>query len=134
MNWNYISGFFDADGYITLLRPGKGRNKTLYVGFTNVEKDILLEIQSFVQNELGIKGFITTKKSKNENHSDSHELKYVYNNALKVIEMIETYHPKKQHRKKVVIEQYIRLTPRNGKYTEEMKIEREKMINTFFSL
>lgn len=134
MNWNYISGFFDADGYISMLRPNKNKNKTLYVGFTNVELDILNEIKTFIEFELGVKGTITKKTSNNENHSDSFELKYVYNNALKVIDNIDTRHPKKKHRKNIIIEQYSKLTPRNGKYTEEMKEKREKMVESFFSL
>ena len=134
MNWNYISGFFDADGYISMLKPNKNKNKTLYVGFTNVELDILNEIKSFIEFELGVKGTITKKTSNNENHSDSFELKYVYNNALKVIDNIDTHHPKKKHRKNIIIEQYSKLTPRNGKYTEEMKEKREKMVESFFSL
>ena len=134
MNWNYISGFFDADGYISMLKPNKNKNKTLYVGFTNVELDILNEIKTFIEFELGVKGTITKKTSNNENHSDSYELKYVYNNALKVIDNIDTHHPKKKHRKNIIIEQYSKLTPRNGKYTEEMKEKREKMVESFFSL
>jgi hypothetical protein len=30
MNWEYISGFFDADGHITLSAMNKGKNKTDY--------------------------------------------------------------------------------------------------------
>jgi len=133
MNWNYISGFFDADGYITMVSPNKGKNKTLYVGFTNVELQILEEIRNFILNELNIKGSISKRTSKIETHSDSYDLKYLYNNALKVIECIDSHHPKKKHRKDVISEHYLKLTPRNGKYTDEMKEKREKMVETFFS-
>jgi hypothetical protein len=133
MNWNYISGFFDADGYITMSRPHKNQNKTVYVGFTNIEESILVEIKDFILNNIGVKGSISKKSARKENHSDSYDLKYLYNNALKVIEMIDTHHPKKSHRKNIVIEQYKKLTPRNGKYTDEIKEKREKMIESFFS-
>ena len=133
MNWNYISGFFDADGYITMVRPNKNKNKTLVVGFTNVEFDLITDIKTFIDNELGIKGVVSKKKSRKETHSDSYDLKYTYNSALKVIEKIDTIHPKKRHRKSIVTEQYIKLTPRNGKYTEDMKEKREKMVLSFFS-
>jgi len=59
MNWEYISGFFDADGHITL-------------------------------------------------------------SSMKKI--------------KLVLEKYKSLTPRNGKYTDNMLKMREKFINEFFSL
>ena len=117
-----------------MVSPNKGKNKTLYVGFTNVELNILEEIRDFILLELKVKGTISKKTSKIESHSDSYDLKYLYNNALKVIEYIDTHHPKKKHRKEVISEQYLKLTPRNGKYTDEIKEKREKMINTFFSL
>jgi len=133
MNWDYISGFFDADGYITMTRPNKGKNKTVLVGFTNVELSILDLIKDFIDTELNIKGSISKKSAKKENHSDSYDLKYSYNSALKVIEQIDTHHPKKKHRKDIITEDYLRLTPRNGKYSDEIKEKREKMVDTFFS-
>lgn len=133
MNWNYISGFFDADGYITMVSPNKGKNRTVYVGFTNIELNILEEIKNFIQIELDVKGSISKKSARKESHSVSYDLKYMYNNALKVIECIESRHPKKKHRKNIIVEQYLKLTPRNGKYTEEIKEKREKMIESFFS-
>jgi len=34
----------------------------------------------------------------------------------------------------LVLEKYKSVTPRNGKYTEDMKKMREKFVNEFFSL
>lgn len=133
MNWNYISGFFDADGYITMSSPHKNQNKTVYVGFTNVEESILIEIKNFILNEIGIKGSISKKSARKENHSDSYDLKYVFNNAVELIKNIDTIHPKKLHRKNVIVRDYKKFTPRNGKYSDEIKEKREKMIESFFS-
>ena len=133
MNWDYITGFFDADGYITMVRPNKNKNKTLVVGFTNVELELLEEIKDFINESLNVRGTIVRKQARQETHSDSYDLTYKFSGALKVIDMIDTKHPKKKHRKNVVSESYLKLTPRNGKYTEEMKEKREKMVLTFFS-
>jgi len=48
MNWEYISGFFDADGHITLSAMNKGKNKTICVGFTNIDLKLLEDIKEFI--------------------------------------------------------------------------------------
>ena len=133
MNWNYISGFFDADGYITMVIPNKNKNKTVIVGFTNVELDLLETIRDFILEDIGVKGHISKKPARKETHSDSYDLSYKYNSGLSVITNIESFHPKKIHRKNIVEENYLKLTPRNGKYTKELKEKREKMVLSFFS-
>ena len=49
MNMNYISGFFDADGSITLSVMGKREFRTVKIDFTNTKKSILLEIQEYLK-------------------------------------------------------------------------------------
>lgn len=62
MTWEYISGFFDADGSISAVRVHSNTNKTIQVSFHNNELRILEEIKSFIFSELGIIGSITKKK------------------------------------------------------------------------
>ena len=64
MNWNYISGFFDADGSISLVKASKKCNKTLQVSFSNCEKRILESIQEYIIKEVGATGHISIKKKK----------------------------------------------------------------------
>jgi hypothetical protein len=130
MNWEYISGFFDADGSITISVLSKGKNKTPILSFHNNEISILEEIKEFILNELNIKGFITHKKSKKETHNDSYSLNYKY--FPKVIEIMSKFnikHPKKRHRYEIILKIY-ELTKRNGKYSEEelkKKLDMEKL-------
>lgn len=46
MNWNYIAGFFDADGSITYENRGKGHWE---LKFTNTDKKILQKIKNFIK-------------------------------------------------------------------------------------
>lgn len=133
MNWEYITGFFDADGSISLMKPTKNKNRTVSVSFNNNEKCILEKIKTFIYEDLKIKGSLSKKTPKNDKHNINYTLTYSYNNALKVIDKINTIHPKKIHRKNIVIDNYKKLTPRNGKYSENMLKEREKMVEDFFS-
>jgi hypothetical protein len=119
MNWEYISGFFDADGSVTLSKLQKNKNKTVVISFHNNEKTILESIQEFILKETNVKGFITHKKQKKENHNDSYSLNYSY--IPKVIELIKfmnVLHPKKKHRFEI-IKKLKDVTKRNGKYSEE---------------
>lgn len=131
MNWDYITGFFDADGSVTAIQVMKGNNKTLQLSFHNNEINILEEIRDFISEEIDIKGHISLKKAKKENHSDAYDLKYTYRNALAVANKITSIHPKKKHRFQIynLIQEK---TKRNGKYTEEEKKEREALVEKFF--
>lgn len=117
MNWQYISGFFDADGSVSLINANKNKLKALQISFHNNELSILQEIQSFIFNELNIKGAIIIKKAKKENHHDAYDLKYTYDNALILSSYLTSKHPKKQYRIFITLKYYKNLTPRNGKYT-----------------
>ncbi len=131
MNWDYIAGFFDADGSITAVRTNKKKNKTLQLSFHNNEVYILDQIRYFILKELGIMGSISLKKAKKETHQDSYDLKYTYQNALKVANSIKTIHNKKKHRVKIynLIQKN---TKRNGKYSEEELKYREELLELFF--
>lgn len=134
MNWEYISGFFDADGHITLSTTNKGKNKTVCVGFTNIDLRLLEEIKEFIDIEISGKGSISKRTSKEEHHSTCYNLVYRYNLGLLVAGKINSKHYKKRKKIKLVIDEYKKVTPRNGKYTEDMLKIREKFINEFFSL
>jgi len=133
MDWNYVSGFFDADGSISLVRKySKGNaNRTIQISFHNTELTILEEIRDFIFSDIGVHGTISVKKPKKENHSISYDLKYVQHRGYMVSTHINSRHPKKIGR----IETYKRiqeLTPRNGKYSEEVLYKRNELVEEFF--
>lgn len=132
MNWEYISGFFDADGSITVTKVNKEKQKTLQISFSNNEYDILEKIRLFILDNINVKGSINKKKIYKETHNQSFELKYVYQNAHKVSLKIKSFHKKKMHRIKVYNE-IQKITPRNGKYSEELLNQRNKLIEEFFN-
>lgn len=131
MNWNYITGFFDADGSVSLITPNVGKRKTLQLSFHNNELVILHAIQAFILQETGYKGSISRKKARKENHQDSYDLKYAYKAALTIGENMNSIHPKKAHRFKVY-RQIQDITPRNGWYTEELSDIRFKLEEEFW--
>lgn len=129
MNWDYISGFFDADGSITFAKAANSKNKTISINFTNVQKDVLIEISEFIKIELGFKGFISRKPPRKISHKESYQLQYVYfKKCIPLIDKIKTIHPKKKHRFELAKKLY-ECTPRNGKYSKnkaELRLNLEK--------
>lgn len=133
MNWDYISGFFDADGSITFAKAGNSKNKTISITFTNVHKEILIEIKEFIISELEITGFISRKPAKLRSHKVSYQLQYVYfSKCISLVDKIKTIHPKKKHRF-IIAKELFEYTPRNGKYSKFQKEMRTKLEKEFFN-
>lgn len=116
MNINYISGFFDADGSITLTCKSKNEFKSPQISFHNTEISILQEIQNYLFLNYNIKGYISTKKPIKENHSIAYDLKYTGNNSKILSKLLISIHPKKRHRLNCINKYYNIVTKRNGKY------------------
>lgn len=134
MNWEYISGFFDADGSVTLVKVGsKNEKKTLQISFSNNEKGILKKIERFIHNELGFSGSISVKSARKPSHKDSYELKYVYSQAHVLSKNIKSHHPKKKHRIKTY-KKIQEIVPRNGKYSKQILAKRNDLERDFFKI
>ena len=115
MNWNYISGFFDADGSIQLNKIHPNQLPSPVITFHNNERIILEKINKFIYKQLEIKGTIVTKKKKG--YSDQFELRYSYFSKFSVLaDRFNIYHPKKLKRINF-IRMYKSHSKRNGKYT-----------------
>lgn len=134
MNIHYIAGFFDADGYITIHKNTKNQEAAPTVGFTNTVLSILEEIQKFIYQQTGIKGSISLKKAKRENHNNSYDLKYFgFNKCLILKDLIPCIHPKKLGRFNM-LESIHNCTPRNGKYNSELLNKRRELCEKFLNI
>ena len=132
MDWNYITGFFDADGSVTLTVRSKGRQRSPQISFHNNELSILVDIQSFIFRTLNIKGHISKKKKVKECHGQAYDLKYYdFNKCIKIIDNIKSIHEKKIKRFNIIRE-INNLTPRNGKYNDTILEKRNQLEIEFF--
>ena len=126
----YIAGFVDADGSVALDRMNKGKWRVPCVNITNTDKGILEWIQGYFG------GTITPKKTYEDFHTPSYCLNIRYNNALGLLDWIIVYmkHPKKKVRAKFILDNYKKVTVRNGKYSKEQFAEKDRFERQFFSL
>ena len=135
MNIDYVSGFFDADGSITMAKNhSKCPYRALKIDFTNTKLDVLVDIQNFLKNEYGLVLCISTKPSKKENHSESYVLSSSSNRVvLKLCSLMTSYHPIKRHRINTVLKYHNLVVRRNGKYNDREKLRRLAYERLFFS-
>ena len=121
----YIAGLIDGEGTITLTRKHKNENRQLAITISNTEKELL----NYVLATVGC-GKITNKRTTSHKHAPSYTYAIYNRQALALLEQItpflKTY---KLKRAKLILKDYLKLPPRNGKYTPELKSERLRFEN-----
>ena len=123
----YLAGLIDADGTITLCRKHKNENRQLAVSISNTDRQLL----EFVRNSVS-SGNITSKRTTKSNHTPSYTYAVYNRQAFSLLEQITKYlKTYKLKRARLILDKYQEVTPRNGKYTPEMKENRERFISTF---
>ena len=125
----YLAGIVDGEGTITLTSRNKGQNRRLVITVSNTERELL----EWVLKVVGV-GVITTKKLYEERHSAPFAYSVSNNQAYDLLKQIAPHLKSyKKYRANLALENYHKLTPRNGKYTPGLLIERNKFIQEFFS-
>jgi len=126
----YIVGLIDGEGTISLTRKHRNENRQLVLSISNNERCLL----EYVLNAIGV-GKITSKKTYQTQHQPSFAYAVSNRQALSLLEQIVNYlQSYKKARAELVLEKYVKLTPRNGKYSVELVNKREQFIKTFFQL
>ena len=116
----YLAGLIDGEGTITLTRKHKNENRQLAITIANTENELL----DFCLNTIGV-GKITRKRTEKNHHTASFTYAIYNRQALSLIEQILPYlRSYKAKRAKIILNDYISLTPRNGKYTKDLKQKR----------
>jgi len=117
----YLAGFIDGEGTVTLTKKHKNENRQLAVTISNTERQIL----EFSLEVIGA-GKITNKRTSQPHHSPSFTYAIYNRQALGLLEQIKPYlRSYKLKRAKLILDNYIALTPRNGKYSEDLLQKRK---------
>jgi hypothetical protein len=135
MNISYISGFFDADGYVTLIKIASCETaKAPVLGFTNTNLTVLLLIKDFFKREYQLNGSIKIKRPVKRNHAVGYDLRYERNAAIKIGNLMlnDLTHSKKLHRLSLICSCYKLVVPRNGKYNDNMLQKLQEFEEEFY--
>jgi hypothetical protein len=126
----YIAGLIDGEGTVTLSRRHRTENRQLVVSISNTERPLL----EYVLNSVGA-GKITNKKTYQSHHTASYTYTISNRQALDLLNQtfpyLKTY---KAKRSEIILRDYIRLTPRNGHYSPEIKQARTDFEHTVMNI
>jgi len=116
----YIAGLVDGEGTVTLTRRHRNENRQLCLTISSTERQML----EFVRQALNA-GKITNKSIASIRHAPSYTYTIANRQALQLLHQIEPWLKSyKRLRASLILKDYVRLTPRNGKYSPAMKAER----------
>ena len=128
---SYIAGIIDGEGSIMLERFHSNQLPSPCISITSST----LELLEYVKVVLG-KGSIKSKKNyKKDVHKNCYTYILRYNDAINLLNDIYPYLiiNTKRKRAKLIIDNYKKLTPRNGRYTEEMLKNKIEFYNKFIN-
>ena len=125
----YIAGIIDGQGSICLTKQHSNefRSPSIQVSSTTYE------ILQYLKNKIG--GSISIKTKNHANYKDSWVWQIKTNLTLELLEQIQDYLlvPEKKFRAKLLVSEYKKVTPRNGKYSEQKLAEKVVFEEKFFN-
>ena len=126
----YLAGLIDGEGTITLSRRNLNKHRALVITISSTEMSIL----KYAQKIIGV-GKITNKRITKAHHTPSFTYQVANRQALDILkqttEHLRSYKADRAH---LAIQDYTRLTPRNGRYTPAQLQERNQFIDKFLAL
>ena len=130
VNASYLAGLIDGEGTVTLTRLSKNRQRGLAVTISNTERAIL----DHVLRVVGV-GKITNKRRSRANHTPSYTFQIANRQALDLLRQVRPFlRSHKSERAKLAAREYLRLTPRNGRYTAQQLLQRQVFVKQFFDI
>ncbi|ENK0838305.1 hypothetical protein AB2Z22_001641 [Clostridium botulinum] len=128
----YIAGIIDGEDSIMLLKFHNNQFPSPCISISSTTIELLEWIKSITKI-----GTIKRKKNYNtEKHTDSFTYTIKYNDAINLLIQIGPYLviKNKKARARLIIEKYKSVTPRNGKYSNEMLKAKEKFYKEFINI
>ena len=125
----YIAGLIDGEGTITLTREHRSESRRLLVSIANTE----LALLDFVRRTLGA-GRVTRKRVTSDAHTPSFAYRITSRQAVALLRQIRLHlRSCKARRAQLAVTRYIAVTPRNGRYTAELREERRAFEEEFLA-
>ena len=126
----YLAGLIDGEGTVTLTRKHRNENRQLCVSISSTEIGLL----EFVLAVTGV-GKITNKKTSESHHARSYAYAVYNRQALALLEntlpFLRSY---KRDRAKLILRDYLTVTPRNGKYTVDVLARKKEFEQIVLSI
>ena len=126
----YLGGLIDGEGTISLTRRHAGERRQLVVSISSTESCILDWVLATVAT-----GKITRKRVVSSRHAPGLTYSISNRQALSVLTQVSPYlRSYKRRRAQLVLERYLILTPRNGKYSDATSRARDEFERDFLQI
>lgn len=126
----YIAGLVDGEGTVTLTRMHRNENRRIVVAISNNERSML----DYVIDTVGA-GRITRKRTYDTAHAPSFTFQLSGRQALELLRQIVPYlRTYKAARARLALANYLRLTPRNGRYDTAIRDQRARFEQEFLAI
>jgi hypothetical protein len=127
---SYFAGIVDGEGTITLVRWHRGENRRPVISISNNELPLLQHVQLVIGS-----GRITNKRAASAHHAPSFTYVISGHRAIALMKQLAPYlRTYKGMRARLIVERYLKVTPRNGRYSPQMRAARQAFETEFFSL
>ena len=124
----YTAGLFDGEGTVTMAHRSSGEWKAPAVQLSSTS----IELLQFLKQHYG--GFISKIPKRESHHKQAWVWSCIYVRAIAFLTHIYPYvkEAAKRKRIKLLIEEYPKVTKRNGQYSDEEKRQKRAFENEFF--
>ena len=126
----YVAGILDGEGTVTLVRRHAKDRRQLVVSVSSTEPSIL----EWLKDTIGV-GKITSKRTTSDRHAPGYTYSISNRQALdllrQVASLLRSY---KRGRVQLALDDYLDLTPRNGKYSPDLSHRRNQFERRFLSI
>ena len=128
----YIAGIIDGKGSIMLQILNKGKSPSPCVSIDSTT----LKLLEWIKEVFGAGRIIHKKNYNPEVHKECYSYVLKFDNAIDMLKQIYTYLiiGVKKERARLIIMDYKNVTPRNGRYNEEMLRIKKEFYNRFMKL
>jgi hypothetical protein len=125
-----VAGIIDGEGTITLTRTHRGESRRPVVSISSTELPLLQYIRSIVGA-----GRITGKITARDHHSPSFTYVISSRQALALLDQVSVHlRTYKLQRCRLLLDEYLAVTPRNGRYTSAQRAAKALFEKRFFAL
>lgn len=126
----YLAGLIDGEGSISLTRLHAGTNRQLLLTISSTEEALVNWALSRIAA-----GKITRKRPVSPSHAPGLTYSIANRQALAVLQQVTPYlRSYKRQRAELVLANYLALTPRNGRYSPDLRQARIEFENEFAAM
>lgn len=128
----YIAGIIDGEGSIMLQKFHSNEHPSPCISIASTTKELL----EWIINIIKVGNIVNKKNYNSKKHKNCYSYVIKRDNAIKLLKEVYPYLiiESKKRRAELIITKYKSLTPRNGKYTSEMLLAKEKFYEEFIAL